>query len=370
MKKYKILKISLISLAILLTVFFIGAYAMFGTQFKAANTIKKLDNHLYSMEYAGDYGFDTFLAQGGAASDAKMADYIASFLSHGFWKPDTTSLPENDFGCSTIAVKNTDGKPIFGRNYDWESCDTMIVHTKPQNGWESVSTVCLDFLGFGKDWVPTDGIQNRFLALAAVYVPLDGMNERGLCVAVLMAGDKEETHQNTDKPDLTVTAAIRLLLDHAANIDEALSLLSEYDMNSSIGSAHHFSLMDATGRSVVVEYVGNKMIVTETAVVTNHYLSDCEKKGVGSEESHLRYNTLARLFHEKSGIMTTDEVAACLAGVAQKNFPDSNEQTQWSIVYSPSERTMEFYFRENYEKTYPIRLCNKEGSWLLSPKNK
>ena len=53
---------------------------------------------------------------------------------------------------------------------------------------------------------------------------------------------KEETHQQTEKPDLTTTTAIRLLLDQAANVDEAVALLGQYDMNSSIGSSHIFPL--------------------------------------------------------------------------------------------------------------------------------
>ena len=57
---------------------------MFGTIIRAANTIKKLEDGLYSMEYKGDYGFDDFLKGGGAASDSAVADYLVSFLSHGF----------------------------------------------------------------------------------------------------------------------------------------------------------------------------------------------------------------------------------------------------------------------------------------------
>ena len=55
--------------------------------------------------------------------------------------------------------------------------------------------------------------------VAAIYVTLDGMNEKGLMVADLMAGDKEQTNQQTEKPDLTTTTAIRLLLDKAATVE-------------------------------------------------------------------------------------------------------------------------------------------------------
>ena len=63
----------LVLAAALLTVL-LTAWAMFGTQLQAAMTIQKLDDGLWSMEYRGDYGFDDFLAQGGASSDAEMED--------------------------------------------------------------------------------------------------------------------------------------------------------------------------------------------------------------------------------------------------------------------------------------------------------
>lgn len=219
---------------------------MFGIFITAANSIEKLEDGLYSMEYYGDYGFDDFLSQGGAASDSSLADYLIGYLSHGFYKIES-DVQTGEFGCSTISVADENGTTFFGRNYDWEECQTMIVHTRPKNSYESVSTCCLDFLGFNEEYTPDGSMIERMQTLAAVYVPLDGMNEKGLVVADLMAGDKEESHQQTDKPDLTTTTAIRLLLDRAADVDEAIALLEQYDMNSSIGSAHHLSIADAGG---------------------------------------------------------------------------------------------------------------------------
>lgn len=75
----------------------------------------------------------------------------------------------------------------------------------------------------------------------------------------------------TGKPNLTTTTAIRLLLNQAADVDEALELLNQYDMHASMGMMVHFALADASGRSVAVEYVDNQMIVIETPVLTNFY---------------------------------------------------------------------------------------------------
>ena len=357
----KVLKWVGIGFAALLVVAVVGAWAMFGTFVKAARSIEKLEDGLYSMEFIGDYGFDEFLAQGGADSDSGVADYLTSFLSHGFYKNES-KVETGSFGCSTIYTQDADGVYYFGRNYDWAECSAVIVHTKPKNGYESVSTCCLDFLGFGDGYMPDGSMMERMQSIAAIYVPLDGMNSEGLVVADLMAGDKEETHQQTGKTALTTTTAIRLLLDRAANVDEAVALLRQYDMNSSIGSAHHLSIADAAGRSVVVEYVNGEMLVTETKVVTNHYLSDCEKQGVGSEQSHNRYDTLVA----HTGPADAEEVRDLLESVAQKNYlqtADSYEKTMWSIVYCPQGRCADFYFAEDYAHSYGLILLEK-GSFL------
>ena len=91
------------------------------------------------------------------------------------------------------------------------------------------------------------------MCLTGLFVALDGINEKGLAIADLMAGDSIETHQRTSKPDLTTTGAICYLLKNAANVSEAIDLLKGIDMHSDIGSAHHYAMADASGRSVVVE---------------------------------------------------------------------------------------------------------------------
>lgn len=357
----KLLKGIAFLLAAGILVFIAGGLYLFGEILLAANTVQILEPGLYALEYTGDYGFDTFLEQGGAASDEAVAAYLTGFLSRGFYTPEVSVAP-GDFGCSTICI-HPEGAPVqFGRNYDWAPCQAAIVHTKPRQGYESVSTCCLDFLGFGSDFQPCGSLLNRMLSLAAIYVPLDGMNEKGLIVADLIAGDDEVTRQDTGKPDLTTTTAIRLLLDRAANVDEAIALLQQYDMHSSIGAAHHLSIADASGRSVVAEYIGGVLNITETSIVTNHYLTPGEKQGVGSGQSQLRFNTLSDAL--SSG---QKDVAGMLRSVAQGNYPqnpESYEKTMWSIVYHPESRQAQFYFAENYEHSYRLALCSRY-SWLV-----
>ncbi len=356
-KALKIIGILFVSLLFLLLLLAGSVWLLFGEILTAAASIRKEEEGLYSMEYRGDYGFDEFLEQGGAESDAEMANYLISFLSKGFYSVET-QVVEDAFGCSTLAVKNEAGEVLFGRNYDWEECRGIIVHTIPKNGYESFSTCCLDFLGFG-DYGPDGHMAERIQTLAAIYVPLDGMNEMGLMVADLMAGDKEVTNQKTEKADLTTTTAIRLLLDRAATTQEAIDLLKEYDMHSSIGAAHHLSICDKSGDSAVVEYVNGEMKIARTKVVTNHYLTDSEKKGVGSEQSHVRYDLLL----QQPQNLSADGLKDAMKSVAQFNFPQKNyEKTMWTVIYSPADLTARFFFAENYESSYTLTL--KSDKWL------
>ena len=358
--RHRKVRIALLVIAVVLIAALAATWFMFGTQLTAAMTIEKLDEGLWSMEYKGNYGFDGFLEQGGAKSDAEMGDYIASFLSLGFWKPDTSTAGGN-YGCSTIAAQSSDGASLFGRNFDWEECDKMLVHTIPKNSYESIATCNLEFLGFGEDWKPDGSIGDKFMALASVYAILDGMNEKGLCVADLMVSREEGVDQNTDKPDITITSALRLLLDKAANVDEAIALLSQYDMHFSLGRAQHFSISDATGRSVAVEWKNGEMVVTDTPVVTNFYLHEDDGTS-GSDQSYVRFDTLTKRLETAKGVMTAEEIRSALAAAAQSNFPGENdgELTCWSLVYNQRELTAAFYDTEDWAHPYALSLGQKD----------
>lgn len=82
--------------------------------------IRLLDDGLSVVRYDGDYGFGGFLDQGGAASDQEVVAYISSRLSDNALE---LFFGGNPFGCSTVSVENMDGGYLFGRNFDWDTCD-------------------------------------------------------------------------------------------------------------------------------------------------------------------------------------------------------------------------------------------------------
>jgi len=253
------------------------------------------------------------------------------------------------FGCSTLAVKNTAGEYIFGRNFDWGKCDAMVVISENENYYSSISTVNTDFIKQGKSG-------DKFKTLAAMYAPLDGMNEKGLCVAVNMIQDGEIINQNTDKPDITTTTAIRLLLNKAANVDGAIEILKNHDMHSSMGVMVHFALADSSGKSVVVEYIDNEMVVTSTPIVTNFYLAKGNKYGIGTKQSHTRFDILTKTIAKNN--MTMEEVSKALDSVSKDNFNEF-ESTEWSIIFNQSTKEVWYYHRENYDKCYKFNLLGE-----------
>ncbi|MCM1560569.1 MAG: C45 family autoproteolytic acyltransferase/hydrolase [Butyrivibrio sp.] len=317
--------------------------------------IVELEKGFSAVRYDGDYGFDKFLSEGGASSDQEVVSFLTENLLSGM----EIRFNGNIFGCSTIAVQTADGESLFGRNFDWNHCNAMVVLSYPENGYASISTVNLDFISQG-GLVGMAMKQDGIKTLAALYAPLDGMNEKGLAVSVNMIQDSVTIGQDTEKPDITTTTAIRLLLDKAATVDEALELLEQFDCHASMGMMVHFALADVTGKSVAVEYIGNEMIVTETPVLTNFYLAEGEKNGIGTAQSHTRYDMLMERL-EESGTMGMEGVRDALSSVSKGNFGEF-ESTEWSIVFNLTSGQAVYYHRENYEQGYTFVIEQKEGA--------
>ena len=317
-------------------------------QFPAISQITALEPGFSSAGFSGDDGFEAFLSQGGASSDEDVTQFLASRLLAD------VALNGSSFGCSTLTVSSPDGHQLFGRNFDWQTCNALVVTSKPSQGYASISTVNLGFISQAGGSLKQMLEQNDIRVLAALYAPLDGMNEKGLAVSVNMIQDNASINQNTDRPDLTTTTAVRLLLNKAASVDEALDLLRQYDLHASMGMMIHFALADTTGKGVVVEYINNEMVVTETPVVTNFYLAEGAKHGIGTQQSHERYDILTQTLADHP-TMTMEDVRDAMDSVSKDDFNEF-ESTEWSAVFDLNTGTAHYYHRENYENRYTFSI--------------
>jgi predicted choloylglycine hydrolase len=352
----KAVKIILWSLLALTLLFVIGAWAQFRPLVKGAMSVEKLDEGLYYMEYKGDDGFDELIARGGGRSSGELVGYVMNFLSKGYYNPPITPAPAQ-YGCSALTARTPENSVLMGRNFDFSSATGMVLHTIPKHGYETITTFNVEFFGFGDDWLP-EGFVNQYMALSGLFFALDGINEKGLAVADLMAGDEAVTHQDTGKPALTTTSAICYLLKNAATVDEALELLRGIDMNSDIGSAHHYAISDASGKSVVVEYVDNEIVVVDSPAVTNHYLCE-QKRNVGLYEGDRRYDFLCRQYEEAGGTMDLRQLTTAIASVSQPPAQGDRLGTAWTMVMNLTNPAVTYYSRRHFDKPFRFELERK-----------
>lgn len=283
-----------------------------------------------------------------------MVSYLSEHLLSGL---DLDFLGEF-FGCSTIGAINPQGEALFGRNFDWDTCEAMVVVSVPERGYASISTVNMDFITQGAGGAAGMALRlDEVRTLAALYAPLDGMNEAGFAISVNMIQDSASIDQNTEKPDLTTTTAVRLLLNQAASVDEALALLTRYDLHASMGMMIHFAMTDADGRSVVAEYINNEMVVTETPVVTNFYFAEGEKQGIGTQQSHERYDILMDCLNQSETLDITS-MRDALDSVSKDNFEEF-ASTEWSVIFNLDTGIAHYWHRENYKTGYTFAI--REG---------
>ncbi|MGN0729189.1 linear amide C-N hydrolase [Treponema sp.] len=337
------------SVAVFILAVFIALFFMFFTEIKIASSIKKLDAPIpvYMIQFDNDYHLDE-IACSDIKSDAELASVLSRYISHGFY---TFPVEPANPGCSTISARTPEGGMIWGRNFDWYEPAVLIVKCIPKNGYASVSTCEFSNIT-GSPSVLPDTFPVKMLALSSLFVPMDGINEAGLCVADLEVNEGGMHTVDTDKPNLTVTVAIRMILNKAATVSEAVEILKQYDIFPSGGISHHLAISDAAGNSVAVEFCGGQIVVVDTPVLTNFNTSGSDISA-GGESSMLRWNRLRALWEESNGVLSTQEVKEALSSVAQVI---GQWQTRWSIIYENEQKTARYYFSADFEKELAVQV--------------
>ena len=349
-KALKILGLSLLSLVLLATLGFVG---VFFKEIRTLTTFEKLNDHpFYEMTYYADYGLDEFL-ESGAATDDELVNFVTRKLLRG-----VSFEIDPDGACSTFIATTPEDDNLFGRNFDYVPSIGLIVKTAPENGYKSISVVNLNHLGLNQENLPTKNILNRIITLAAPYAPLDGMNEKGLAIGVLVINEGI-VHQATGKVPITTTSAIRMILDKAATVEEAIALLEQYDMNSSGDTGYHFQIADANGNTAVVEYINDEMHVLSKEeghiAATNFVLYDNMNLGSGQD----RYEAIMKKQEETGGIMTEEEALELLLSIPSQGIrvieglnDTIPSDTQWSCVYNLDELSLQICTGRDKERIY------------------
>lgn len=315
---------------ITLLILFITTLILFRNELRSLASLKKVDNYgMYQMTYYGDYGFDEFLKVG-AESDADIEAFVTRRLLKGL----PIDLGVTGDGCTAFVVKNENDDILFGRNFDFTYSPSLQLYTTPDNGYASVSTVNLSFLGYSEDNLPDGGFFESFLTLAAPFLPFDGMNEKGLAITSLAVPEAEAPYYS-DKVTLNTTTAMRLVLDNAATVEEAVDLLRQYNIYFSNGIACHYLIADASGHSAIVEYINQELCIVETdeeyQIASNFIAYDGLNIGEGFTEFE-RYDKVQNAIEVNEGTLEAEGAIQLLVDVGI--FDGDIDKLQWSVLYN------------------------------------
>ncbi len=305
-----------------------------------AASVKEVDRDIYTVNYQQDYCLDKALEYG-IKDQNDLVDFISKELFFGLADGSSVQPPH----CSAFFTRTPEGEYIYCRNADMKgSTDAVIVYTHPGGGYASYSIVAPAALNVGRNYgFPTTSTTGRILLLAAPYLAMEGMNEKGLAVSVLSISAPER-HPDTEKPDIMTNVSVRMLLDRAATIDEAVDMLAKYDNHSLQGEDNHLFISDASGRSVVVEWQNSVMNVIETDVCTNFELSS----GV-TENRCRRYDTIREQLADNPD-PTADEAFAILKSACVYE----SVYTVWSTVYHPADFSIDIVYGRRFSDVHHL----------------
>jgi penicillin V acylase-like amidase (Ntn superfamily) len=259
----------------------------------------------------------------------------------------------SDFSCSLFAALGESGDMVYGRNFDWDFSPALLLYTDPPDGYASTSMVDLTFLGINSTTamglidLP---LVKRNALLTAPSMPFDGMNEYGLTISMAAVPDEymDDTGQDPSRPSIGSIGIIRQILDHAKNVDDAVAIFDQYNINFSGGPPIHYLLADPSGNAVLIEFYQGEMIVLPNEapwhLATNHM--QCIAEGDGGCQ---RYHKISERLTEQNGQLDSPAAMQLLSEVRQ-------DMTQWSVVYNMTNGDINVVIAGRYDSVYSFRL--------------
>jgi len=314
-------------LAILLVLVVLALAVLLYNPVRTLATLEKVDDYpLYVMHYKGTYFFDLFAEEG---------------IEWGPYRKLYEAV--NPEACTSFAAVEAEFGAVFGRNFDWQHRASLLLFTDPPGGYASVSMVDLFYLGLeGMQSIPWS---KRAVLLATPYATIDGMNECGVAIAQ-NAVPRRNTPKDPNKPTLLNSQIVRLVLDYAKDVNEALTLIRQYNVEF-VGTPAHFHVADASGSSAIVEYLDGGINIVrrdESWQVSTNYLFSEE-----IQPDCWRYNKASEVLGAAQGTLARDEPMRLLEKVKQGS-------TVWSIVYGLSEGRIRVAMGRDYDQIHRFQL--------------
>ena len=338
---------------------------------------------IYEMTYDVDYKLDEAL-NAGIDGTTTLTAFVATRLLDVL----PTSKGKNltyDAGCSVFACPDkSTGHQLMGRNFDFNHLDAttkerimipvIAVHTAPAGGKKSVSFVDGQFVGY-KSGFYTDGKSDLSMLMALPYLMLDGINEDGFAISVLKLDGKPTCQQAEGKKTIFTTVAMRMLLDRAGTVKEAIEMLKQYNMSMDKDpkASYHFFMADATGDYAIVEYTNPDLSLNPDKMevltgndtlrcVTNFYVSPTmantdhgfNKSSHGMERYKILRKNLLQYAYNLNATQGMDLLTQVAQGPEESFL--STGFTQWSEIYNLNKKKVTMSILREFGKTFEFGI--------------
>ncbi len=234
------------------------------------------------------------------------------------------------YGCSSFRKGN-----YHGRNYDmyYSNAAEYIIHVPAKNGrYASVGV---------SDVMPTTVPVFLFKGHKGEtqnipFLTVDGINECGVTANInIVPNDLSNLKESNPGAEIIYDfAVIRYILDNASSVDNAIELLQSHNIvGTQIWNFHY--LVSDKDKTVVIEFIDDKMVVTENYIMTNYFV--CLDYYTPSAQGIERYDIIKERY---DSLNTKADCRTLLKDLYLSQIYDLNCYPRW---YSD-------FFGETYKK--------------------
>ncbi len=286
------------------------------------NSFQKL-GEFCTIEFQGDY--------------EDILQYINNLYTGGFVRPDS------NFNCSLYSGIGDPQNLFYGRNMDNPEQDVLVGKYSPPGQYSSIALNRLSDVGLptGTDYTSLSTHEKKFL-LKSPYYTADGLNETGLAAGLAYVRPVT-IHEYPEKEYIFITLLCRRILDGASNCAEALEIANSYnvfDAGANNVVSHHLLVTDATGETVVLEYVDDRFVAIPTdvnwQVLTNSVIYGASLEQLFYE--CYRYEMLYNVLEDQNGII--EDWRNAMDIIAMPTWHQGTQGTQWSTIADLNDKLM------------------------------
>ena len=320
---------------------------------KTVDSLRKFPNeNAYEITYYGDYAMDEYLKCGAASLEAVFA-FESEYLYEG---NSFHSFSSNQHGCSGFTAYNPNGDFLVYHNLDNRVKLPAVTMTESKVTGKTIGIGCLawifDFNSYDWEKYPDISVQKPVETLRVLSMPYrmyDGMNAYGLSVVVFTAGGTE-IRSFGDKIPLFDGSLYFAIVDRCKNVDDAIAFLHRFSQ-APLDNNTHFQIADASGKSIIVEYVKGEMVITPNEkpyqVCSNFLIyGNPEMEGFGKD----RYLAYQEYLDAHDGIVDEDTAFRLL----HENHIPGDEN--YSVVFNLTKRTAAVEFAPNFAVRHRYQL--------------